>query len=195
MTHATETPLNGLLDGIEEAADTGGDVTVRDILDHIGDRSVLPFILLIAVLLVSPLSGIPGVPTVCACMIILLSAQSLIGRRRLWLPGALLRRGLSGKRLAQAVEWLRGPARFIDRHSHPRLRWLTRNPLRIIALSCCVIVPVGWPFLEILPFVSSIGAGTVALLTFGLFARDGLYVLLGYAVIGVTLGAGLYFLV
>jgi len=41
-------------------------------------------------------------------------------------------------------------------------------------------MPIGWPLLEFFPFASSFGGGTVALFVFGLFMRDGLYVLLGY---------------
>ena len=38
--------------------------------------------------------------------------------------------------------------------------------------------------------MSSLGAGTVALLVFGLFTRDGLFVLLGYVCVVITLVAG-----
>ena len=53
-------------------------------------------------------------------------------------------------------------------------------------LVTCVILPVGWPLLEFVPFASSFGGGTVALFAFGLFTRDGLYVLLGYLTILLT---------
>ena len=49
-----------------------------------------------------------------------------------------------------------------------------------------------WPFLELLPFVTSFGAGALALMTFGLFTRDGLYVLWGYIVTGGMTGAVLW---
>jgi hypothetical protein len=44
--------------------------------------------------------------------------------------------------------------------------------------------------MEVLPMMSSLGAGTVALLVFGLFTRDGLFVLLGYLCVAITLVAG-----
>ena len=63
--------------------------------------------------------------------------------------------------------------------------------MRVVTLALCVLIPLGWPFLEILPLVSSFGAGTVALLAFGLFTRDGVYVLLGYLMIALTSGSAL----
>lgn len=124
----------------------------------------------------------------------LLAVQALWGRRHLWLPDFLLRRKISGQRLAGVVAWLRAPCQFVDRHTHPRLTLLTRGALRTLSLAACVVIPLGWPLLEVLPFVTSLGALTVALLAFGLFTHDGLYVLAGYGVIALTLGGTLFFL-
>ncbi len=174
-------PLTHLLDAVAQAADREV-VTVRDVISEIGDRSITPFILMIALLLVSPISGIPMVPTITAVIICLLSAQALLGRKRLWLPAFLMDRAVAGRNLKSAVAWLRRPAAWIDRHSHPRLQFLTVGPMRFLTLLQCTIIPLGWPALEILPTVTSFGAGTIALLVFGLFTRDGLYVLAGYCV-------------
>lgn len=188
-----ERTLTHLLDGLEHAASCAS-VSVDDVLHEFGDRAITPFILLIALLLVSPLSGIPGAPTVSAALIVLLTFQALLGRRKLWLPAFLLRREVASKRLLMAVKWMRKPCAFVDRHSHSRLRILTVGPARSFTLLVCMIIPLGWPLLEVLPMISSIGAAVVALLSFGLFTRDGLYVLLGYAGVAVTASAGLWFL-
>lgn len=188
-------PMNDLLDAVAEAASDKNVVSVRDVLEAIGDRSIMPFILVIAILLVSPLSGIPGVPTFSASLIILLAVQAIGGRRRLWLPEVLLRRSVAADTLKRMVAWLRKPCNFIDRHSRPRLHWLSAGPLRYATLLACVLIPLGWPLLEVLPLVSSIGAGTVSLLIFGLFSRDGVFVLAGYGMIAITLGLGLVFVI
>ena len=174
-------PLTHLLDAMEHAAHKEF-VHLRDVIAEIGDRSITPFILLIAILLVSPLSGIPMVPTITAVVICMLSAQALLGRKRLWLPDFLMNRAIRGDHLQTAVGWLRRPASWIDRHSRPRLQFLTLGPMRFVTLLQCTIIPLGWPALEILPGVTSFGAGTIALLVFGLFTRDGLYVLAGYVI-------------
>ncbi|WP_299367053.1 exopolysaccharide biosynthesis protein [uncultured Tateyamaria sp.] len=175
--------LTHLLDILEEAAQ-GDRVTVQDILHEIGDRSIMPIVLAIALLMVSPLSGIPGLPTLSALLIVMVMVQALFGRRHLWLPGLVRNRAVPVRRLRRAVAALRRPARWIDRHSHPRLRMLTGGPLRLGTLLLCLLIPMTWPLLELLPFVTSFGAGAVSLMAFGLFTRDGLYVLLGYGVVG-----------
>ncbi|MGR3508634.1 MAG: exopolysaccharide biosynthesis protein [Sulfitobacter sp.] len=185
MKQCDERSLTHLLDGMEHAArhDT---VSVKDVLDEFGERSVLPFILVASLLLVSPLSGLFGVTTLIAMVIIVLSAQALWGRRRLWLPGFILRRRVKSSRLLLGNRWLRAPSKFFDRHSGRRLLILVTGPMRSITLLTCMVLPTAWPMLEFVPFASSFGGGTVALFSFGLFTRDGLYVLLGYLTILVT---------
>tara|TARA_R110000850_G_scaffold138514_2_gene259594 strand:- start:3231 stop:3815 length:585 start_codon:yes stop_codon:yes gene_type:complete len=185
MKQCDERSLTHLLDGMEHAA-RHDIVSVKDVLDEFGERSVLPFILVASLLLVSPLSGLFGVTTLIAMVIIVLSAQALWGRRRLWLPGFILRRRVKSSRLLLGIRWLRAPSKFFDRHSGRRLLILVTGPMRSITLLTCMVLPTAWPMLEFVPFASSFGGGTVALFSFGLFTRDGLYVLLGYLTILVT---------
>lgn len=171
--------LSNLLDGLKAAA-ANDTVSIRDVLEQFGNRSIMPFVLIASLLLVSPLSGIFGVSSLIAVVIIVLSLQELVGRDRLWLPAVLLNRQIKSSRLLTGVRWLRKPCAFFDRHSSRRLTFLTVGPMRLVTLATCAIMPTGWPLLEFVPFASSFGGGTVALFAFGLFMRDGLYVLLGY---------------
>ena len=179
----SDAALTRLLDRLEQAGE-GDAVTVQDVLDATGDRSIMPVVLAIALILVSPLSGIPGLPTLSAIVILLVMGQAVFRREHLWLPAVLRNRQINRDRYGRAIRWMRKPAAWIDRHSHPRLRILTVGPLRWLTLLVCMCVPMAWPFLELLPFVTSFGAGALALMTFGLFTRDGLYVLWGYVATG-----------
>ncbi|MBV2360207.1 exopolysaccharide biosynthesis protein [Thalassococcus sp. CAU 1522] len=165
-------------------------VSVADILDEIGDRSFAPAILIPALILVSPVSGVPGTPTLGALIILSCALQGLVGRRHLWLPGVLRRRSLSAHRMCRAIAFLQRPAAWIDRHSQARLHLLTGIPLRQLAFAMIAATALTWPFLELLPFVTSFGAGAVSLIAFGLMTRDGAYVLAGYVVLAVMVLAG-----
>ncbi|WP_299152924.1 exopolysaccharide biosynthesis protein [uncultured Tateyamaria sp.] len=186
MTLAEDQTLGRLLDQMDMAAD-GAEVSVQDVLNQIGDRSMMPVVLVIALVLISPLSGIPGVPTISAAIILLIISQSLVGRKHLWLPGVLRNRTVRADRMARAVAFLRRPAAWVDRRSAVRLRILTSGPLRFVTLIACMAVALMWPFLELIPFVTTIGASAVAFMSFGLLTRDGLYVLFGYGVGAVSI--------
>ncbi|MGR3454857.1 exopolysaccharide biosynthesis protein [Pseudooceanicola sp.] len=184
-------PLRGLtdiLDALDHAARTG-EVSVGDVLTEIGIRSFAPLILVPAIILVSPLSGIPGLPTVGALFMLLVAVQKLMGRPHVWMPEVLKRRTVGAERLRRATGWLRRPSAWIDARTHSRLTlFVTRGAnvvtLLVIAATCLLI-----PFLEILPMVTSLFATGISFFALGLLARDGLFTLFGYAWTGMALAA------
>ena len=141
--------------------------------------------------MVSPLSGIPGAPTLSGILIFVVAVQALVGRKHLWMPRNVLRRAVPKERLNRAVGWLRGPSAWFDRHSQRRWGLFQLPPVRWASMATCAVLPLSWPFLELLPFVTSFGAGALSLLTFGLVTRDGLYTVLGFAVIAGLAGMAL----
>ena len=88
----TSRSLNQLLDKVEQAAGESGSVSLADILERIGERSFTPLILIVALLMVTPLSGSPGAPTTSGVIILMLAGQALMDRPAPWLPGFLTRR-------------------------------------------------------------------------------------------------------
>lgn len=185
--------LNDILDALDHAAQDEK-VAVRDILSEIGDRSFAPMILVPALILVSPLSGIFGLPTIGATFMLLVTLQKLLGREHVWLPEFLKSRKIASHRLKKAVGWLRKPCGWVDRRTHSRLSALVSRPANIVTLLticgiCCII-----PALEVLPMVTSVFATAISLFSIGLLARDGLFTLLGYAQVGLSLGLVLWML-
>ncbi len=183
--------LSSILDSLDRAAERQT-VTVRQILHELGETSFAPLLLVPALLLVSPLSGIPGVPTIGTIIMSLTVVQSMVGKRHIWLPEFLLRRQVPGHRLSKSVGWIRKPAAWIDRHTHRRLGWLTRWPLKLIPLLIALAICAVLPLLEILPFVTSTGAFAISLFSVRILARDGLFVLAGFAFTGTLAGLAVW---
>ncbi len=175
--------LTELIDAIDP--DPGADrVTVAEIMAKVGGRSFASVILVPALILVSPLSAIPGSPTLGMLIIVTVTVQALIGRQHLWLPGVLMRRSVAAPRMRRAMNWLRGPAAWVDRHSRDRWHFLTVPPLARLAQVAILLTALPWPLLEPLPMVTSIGATGVSLLALGLMVRDGVIVVMGYVFLG-----------
>ena len=87
---------------------------------------------------------------------------------------------------------MRRPCAWLDAHSRPRLRVLTSGVLRPLTLVVCMLTAATFPFLEILPFVSSFCAGAIAMIAFGVITRDGLWVLAGYVQVAVLAGLAVW---
>lgn len=171
--------LHELIDNVDQAAEAPV-VTVDDILDALGTRSFAPAVLLPSLVLVSPLSGIPGISTMGAIMVVLVTAQWLFETDHLWLPGWVLNREIRSRRLRRGLRGLANIAGWIDARSCRRLVWLTTGPMRAVVKISILLIALFWPLLEILPMVTTFGAATVSLMALGLWVRDGLIVVLGY---------------
>jgi len=156
---------------------------VRALIEALEQASFTPVLLLPALIIVSPLSGIPILPSICGISIALIVAQMLAGRRHLWLPDWILARSLDSGRLRKALDWLDKPAGWVDGATRHRLGALAEPPFRPLFLLACAACGLAMPALEILPFTSSILAGAVVLIALGLLVHDGLVALLGLGVV------------
>lgn len=181
-----------IIENVRKRVSERGDPDVGDVVKVLGQKSYAPLLMVPGLALVSPLSGVPGFSSICGITIALVSLQMMAHRRVLWLPGWLRHRHLGKDRGPKVIGWFRRPARWLDRVSRHRLGLLTRRPLIVLPLSFCLVAGAIIPFLEMLPFTSSILGGVVAIIGAGLFARDGLITLLGMGLVVAAVAAALY---
>ena len=182
-----------ILNKLREIADSKDKVSIADVLDAIGDRSYGPAIMIPALIEMSPIGGIPGLPTFLALIIAITAAQLLFGKEHLWLPGFVQRRSVSGEKLHKAADKLNGIARRLDKWFHGRMPRFVKNPwpriaAGVVILLCCTVPP-----LELLPFASTAPMLAIAAFGLALLARDGLLMLiaLGLSLVAVAVGIGL----
>lgn len=180
-----ERPVERIVDDIDRLS-SRGTFRVRDVVEEFGQATFIPLLLVPALLVVSPLSGIPLFSSLCGLSIALIASQLLIGRKRIWLPDFLLRQEVKGDKAHGAIAKIRKFANFLDRHAHQRLSILVRPPLNKVAQVMTMLCGLAMPFLELLPFSSSILGTAVVLFSVGFLTRDGVYVLLAVAVIAVA---------
>ncbi len=188
-----EDPMQAVLARLREAA-TGETVSVREMVEATGNSSFSTLLFVVALLVVTPLSAIPTVPTIAAITIALVVGQWLAGRQHLWLPNWILRRSVDADKYRNSLDWALRSAIWVDRCTGARLEALLRRPLNRLPLLLNLLVVVPWPVLELLPLFTSVCGFGVALLAFGLMARDGLFVLLGYLWFALLAGGAILIL-
>jgi hypothetical protein len=179
-----------VLGELDELAAARPRVCIGDVLDDFGKRSFGLFILIPPLIELSPIGGIPGVPTFLALIIAITAVQLFLGKDHVWMPQFIQQRAVSGRHLHRALMKLRGIAHWLDERSHGRLENLTqgvwtRVATVVIVVLCCTVPP-----LEFIPFASS--APMLAIAAFGLAitARDGVLMLIALTLAGAALGAG-----
>lgn len=178
-------PLHDILERIRSGI--SGPVVSVDTIVRTMDVSLQPvFLVLPALILVSPLSGIPGLSSLGGLTIALVALQILLGRQVIWLPDFVLRRQVSADRLKRALARLDRPAAFIDQRSVTRMEWMLAFPGRQLALTTCLLCGLAMPFLELVPFSATTLAVVVSILASALLVRDGVLAALGLGAFGLA---------
>lgn len=178
-------PVTDVLDRLDSLSQADH-VSLARMVQTFGDASFVPALMVPALLVVSPLSGIPLFSSLCGLTIALIAAQMLARRTHLWVPGMLGRRRVAGRRMARAVKALRGPAGWLDSHTGARLRLLFRAPLSLLPPLMAMVCGLAMPFLELVPFSSSILGSAVLLISVGLLSRDGVWIVVAGAVMAMA---------
>lgn len=180
--------MQQLLARIEAATDGHKRVTIGLLMEAIGRRSFGPLLLMAGIILFSPLSGVPGMPTTMAMFVLLIAVQVLGHRRYFWLPGWILRRSFGRKSIKKAVRFVQRPARFIDHWTGPRLTFFTgANGVHLIAIFCILIASTT-PALEVVPFSATLVGAALTIFGLSVTVHDGLLALVAMLFSVLTLG-------
>lgn len=166
-------------DVVQTAKEVEDDAVDLDTLVSVagGRGGLVPIMTLVALTIVSPLSGIPGLSSICGFTIALCAGQAALGRRTLWLPKRLARSSISPKRVIWAMERVRRAAQWLEDHATRRLEFLSAPPLSTLFLASAALFGLSMPMLEFIPFSSSLIGLSVVLIGLGLLLRDGLLLL------------------
>lgn len=173
MEATQEGALGKLVRKVEERLDAGEAVSIGTIKRVAGQRAAGPMLLLPALIVVSPLSIIPGLPTMVGINTILVAGQLALGREQVWLPKWLTERCVPAKYAKKLMTFLRPVSRAADHVVKPRAHALTGAVMRRAGAVICVLVGCIMPVLEVIPFTSTWAASIVAVYALAITARDG----------------------
>lgn len=181
-----ERKLSATLLGVSGAL-PAGKVSLRDLLELIGEQGMLLGCIFLTLPFLLPVS-IPGVSTVFGLAIILIGVAVTLNRVP-WLPRRILDRPLSTVPLRRAFE--KG-ARFVARFEglvRPRWLFLTQGAtanavhgLALVMAGVLLLFPLG-----LVPFSNTLPAVAALFLALGMLERDGVLLVAGYLMNVVTI--------
>lgn len=186
--HSPETSLSVAFE--RAAREVRGDhITVRQLLELIGEQGLLLFCAFLAIPFLLPVA-IPGTSTVFGLLMVLIGIGVATDSLPL-VPRRLLEHPLGTHHVVPALEKGAAAFRRFERLIRPRALALTGGRVAnfvnglVIALAALVLmVP-----LPLVPFTNTIPALGVLLLAIGMVERDGIVIVLGYL---ATIAAALY---
>lgn len=178
--------LEELLDRAAKMAESRRRISLGEIAEAVGHGSFGSLLLLAGVITVSPLGGIPGIPSAMGMLVLLVAGQLLLGKPCCWLPHWIKKRSVDSEKLTKAVRWLYRPARAIDRLLRRRLQLLVVSPsIRVLALACALI-GICMPLMELVPFSVHSAGAVITLFGLAIISRDGRLALLAYLLTALT---------
>ena len=188
-------PAMGLTDILRELAERpdGGRISLVSVVETMQGRGFGPLLLAPALLVVLPTGAIPGAPTLCAILIVLVAGQLVLGLRAPWVPRRLRKVDFDQDRFRAMVERAQPWTERVDRLLKPRLQALTRWPFNRLGALLCLLLAVAMVPLELVPFAAAIPALIILLYALALAAHDGALALLSGTGMAAAGAATVYF--
>ncbi len=161
-------------------------VTLADMAEFLGDRSIGGLLLVLALPMALPVPA-PGVSVLFGLPMIVISAQLALGYSRPWLPARLAQRSVSRSAFTTVVDRIHPTLRRLEHIVRPRAEWLAgpwaRVPVGIICLLLAIIITLPVPLGHVVPGTA------ISVLALGLIERDGVAIALGIfiAVLGLVI--------
>lgn len=172
------------------AAIDGETVSLRELLDRMGEHGLLMVCAVLCLPFLLPVS-VPGLSTVFGAAIVLMGVAVTLNRLP-WLPRRVLDRRIASDKLRPALERGASLAARLDGYVRPRLSGLVAgaamarlNGLAIVAGGVLLLWPLG-----LVPFSNTLPGVAVLLVALGMTQKDGAMVLAGY---GFLLATVVYF--
>lgn len=182
--------LSDIFDELQHNVDWDAQERIRlgVVLSAVGRRTYGPLLLIVGLFSVSPIALIPGVTWACAALMLLLGGQMALGQSTPWLPRALLNLRVPRKLLGSFIHKTRPHAQRLEEYFlDERLCFLTAPPaVLLVAMFVVLAALVTFP-LSFIPFTPLAPSFAVIVIGIGMTARDGVWLLLGMAMVTAIL--------
>jgi hypothetical protein len=184
--HSPETSLSA---AFERAAGElrGHTVTVRELLELIGEQGLLLFCAFLAIPFLLPVA-IPGTSTVFGLLMVLIGAGVATDSLPL-VPTRLLDHALSSQHVVPALQKGAAAFRRFESLIRPRALAMTGSRAANFINGGVIVIAALVLMLPLVPFTNTLPALAVVLLAIGMVERDGIVIVLGYL---ATVAAALY---
>lgn len=180
--------LTGTLDTIRDHTQ-GPKISAGELIKALNSRGYGPLLIGPALITILPTGAIPGVPSLCALLVILISVQILIRRSHPWLPKRLTHMAFDRDQFLRAVEHIKPYTQKIDAFTYPRFSFLIQDNVKPFIAVISIALSIAIMILGFIPFMAMIPAFGILCLGVGLTARDGLLFMVSFMICAASLWA------
>lgn len=181
--------LEDQLARVAEAAAHDDRVSIEEILEIMENVSFGALLLVAGLVTLVPIIGdIPGVPTTMGVLVVLGSAQLLLGRESMWLPRWLRERAVRASTVTKVIDRIQPVAHAIDRVLRPRFDLFVRGTATYVIAVTTLLLGAVMPVMEFIPFSANLAGVVLTALGLALMVRDGLLALVSLTMVASAVG-------
>jgi hypothetical protein len=159
-------------------------VSLADIADFLGTRSIGAWLLILALPMVLPVPA-PGISVLFGIPLMTVSVQLALGGKRARLPAFIFRRSMARADYVALVARMQPAIARFERFVRPRATWLatdwTRVPIGLMCLVLAIIITLPIPLGHVVP------GSAICLLALGMMERDGVVIGVGFVAAALAL--------
>jgi hypothetical protein len=167
----------------------GNHVNVGAVADSIEAPAFGILLLLPALIVILPISIIPGVSSLCAAVAVFAGCHIFFGREALWLPERVRNIYFNGNRMSLVLRKMNGVAKKMDRFSKPRFSFMTGGFAGKLASATVIILASATIVLGFIPLVDIFLMLPIVFFGLGSYTQDGLITGIGWLVLAVGAGS------
>lgn len=146
-------------------------LTLNDLVNKFQQEDNLFLIILLALLVVTPISFIPGVTGLLGLSIMLIIAQIAMGRSKIWLPRKFKKIKIShdfNEKLLKIIPYVK----FSEKYIKKRIVWFSSKFIKFLFI-CCIFI-LSMVLMIPIPYLDFITSFAIILISIGLIEKDGL---------------------
>lgn len=181
MSPTQKNSLTQTLETIKNSSQ-GKEISFHDIIKELNHRGFGPLLIAPSLIIVLPTGAVPGIPAVCAVIIILMSVQMLFGRRYPWIPKKIEHISFNREDYIKGIKKIKPFTEKLDHLFKPRLQFLTHHISQRILAFISTLLALSILLVGFIPFAPMFPALTILLFGLGISVKDGLVTSIGIVV-------------
>lgn len=177
--------LKEVMQRLQEKA-KGSSLSIENLLDILSGKGKLLVLILLSLPFCQPLQ-IPGLSTPFGLFIAFIGLR-MVFEKGIWLPKQILAKKIDPHFLLKTSKRMFKITEKLNRWIHPRWKWICNHPIMKV-INGLLIALLGI-FLALplpIPLSNITAAWAIFLIAFGLLEDNGIFVLIGYAIIAITI--------
>lgn len=167
----------------------GHRVTLGAMADAIEMRDFGILLVIPALIILLPISIIPGISSLSAAVTLFAGIHILFGREVLWLPQRVRRISFNGNKVTRILGKMRPVAKKMDRLSKQRLSFMTTGFAEKLVSGIVIILASATIFLGFIPFIDMAFMLPVVFFGLGSYTQDGLITGIGWLILGISISS------